>query len=184
MIADTQQMIIKEINDVFKKLDNDKTDQFIEYIVKSKKIILIGVGREGLATRSFAMRLMHLGFNAHWVWDDTTPSITKDDLLIATSGSGEIGHIHYVIEKAKEVGSKIVIVTGDINKKSCKLADLIIFIPATVYLGNMNLIKSNQIMGNLFEQSFWIYYDSIILEIISKLNINIDEIISRHRNLE
>lgn len=184
MIREIQRDILNELKEVFEKIDNSTAEKLIEYIIKAKKIILIGVGREGLATRSFAMRLMHLGFDAHWIWDDTTPSISQNDLLIATSGSGEIGHIHYVIEKAKTVGPKIALVTGDITRKSCKLADVVIFIPATVYLGSMNLVKSNQIMGNLFEQSLWIFFDSIILEIISKLNLDMDAIIGKHRNLE
>ncbi|HGE72667.1 TPA: SIS domain-containing protein [Candidatus Poribacteria bacterium] len=184
MLKEIQKDILKELNDVFNTIENENAVKLTQYIMNAKKIILVGVGREGLATRAFAMRLMHLGFNVHWIWDDTTPSLSENDLLIATSGSGEIGHIHYIIEKAKTIGSKIAIITGDITRKSVKLADLVIFIPATVYLGSMNLVKSKQIMGNLFEQSLLILFDSIILEMINQNNFNIDEIIERHRNLE
>lgn len=59
------------------------------------------------------MRLMHLGIASHWLWDETTPSIGKGDLLIATSGCGDIGHIHYVVGQAKAKGAKVAIITGD-----------------------------------------------------------------------
>lgn len=49
------------------------------------------LGKE-MATRAFAMRLMHMGKEIHWIWDDTTPSIGEGDLLIATLGDGRIGH--------------------------------------------------------------------------------------------
>lgn len=41
-----------------------------------------------MMTRAFAMRLMHMGKEVHWIWDDTTPHIGKGDLLIATLGDG------------------------------------------------------------------------------------------------
>jgi len=86
--------IALELTRVFEKIDDSQIETFIEAITNAKRIILIGAGREGLATRAFTMRLMHMGLDAHWVWDDTTPSIGPGDLLIATSGCGEIGHIH------------------------------------------------------------------------------------------
>ncbi len=60
----------------------------------------MGVGREGIAGRSFAMRLMRLGKEVHWIWDDTTPGMVGD-LFIAINGSGKIGHIHYVVEQGE-----------------------------------------------------------------------------------
>ena len=37
----------------------------MELICKAKRIFLMGVGREGISTRGFAMRLMHLGKKSH-----------------------------------------------------------------------------------------------------------------------
>ena len=82
--------IALELAQVFDKIDDSQVETFIEAIGNAKRIIMIGVGREGLATRAFTMRLMHMGLDAHWIWDHTSPSIGQGDLLIATSGSGEI----------------------------------------------------------------------------------------------
>jgi 6-phospho-3-hexuloisomerase len=184
MIRDLAERALKELEEVFKLVDEKPINAFIQEILRAKKIILIGVGREGLATRAFTMRLMHLGFDAHWIWDDTTPQLDKDDLLIATSGSGEIGHIHYVVERAKSVGARIAVVTGDNTRKTVKLADVEVFVPATVYLGSVNTVKSSQIMGNLFEQSLLLMFDCIVLEIINSKKMDIPSIVRRHRNLE
>lgn len=184
MVRDLAKRALKELGEVFEILDEEPVKVLIQEILRAKKIILIGVGREGLATRAFAMRLMHLGFNAHWIWDDTTPHLDKDDLLIATSGSGEIGHIHYVVERAKAVGARVAVVTGDNTRKTVKLADVVVFVPATVYLGSVNTVKSTQIMGNLFEQSLLLMFDCIVLEIINSSKMDIPSIVRRHRNLE
>ena len=115
--------IVEELDKVFKRIDLGQVENFICEIMKAKKIILIGVGREGLSTKAFTMRLMHIGFNVHWIWDETTPSLGEGDLLIATSGCGEIGHIDYVVAKAKKNGARIVVITGDPYKKTPKLAE-------------------------------------------------------------
>ena len=100
--------ILQEHRRVYESLDEKDLYRFIDTVKKHDRIFLIGVGREGMATRAFAMRLMHMGKEIHWIWDDTTPSINKGDLLIATLGDGEIGHIRYICQKAKENGGEVI----------------------------------------------------------------------------
>ena len=177
-------IISQELAQVFEEIDESQVEAFIEAIGNAKQIILIGAGREGLATRAFTMRLMHMGFNAHWIWDDTTPGIGRGDLLIATSGSGEIGHIHYVVETAKKRGAGIALITGDPYKRTSKLADSILFVPASVYLGTADVIPSVQPMGNLFEQALLITFDMIIMILRDRKGITPEEMEKMHRNLE
>ena len=54
----------------------------------ARTVFVAGSGRSGLAMRSFAMRLIHLGLSAHVVGETTTPRITDRDLLLIGSGSG------------------------------------------------------------------------------------------------
>lgn len=105
------QAVMEEHEKVFEKQDLTELEQFMELICKAKRIFLMGVGREGISTRGFAMRLMHLGKESHWIWDDTTPGMHEGDLFIATNGSGQIGHITYVVEQAKKAGATVAVVT-------------------------------------------------------------------------
>src|SRR5262245_55020453 len=66
---------VSELGRVAERLDPSQIAAFIEAVVRARRVFLIGAGREGLSTRAFAMRLTHLGLQAHWVWDDTTPAI-------------------------------------------------------------------------------------------------------------
>jgi 6-phospho-3-hexuloisomerase len=176
--------IIDELEKVFERLDKKSIETFVLEILSAKRIITIGVGREGLSTRAFTMRLMHLGFDVHWVWDDTTPSLGKGDLLIATSGCGEIGHIHYVVEKAKSRGARVALVTGDPFKKTAPLVDCVLFVPASVYLGTADVVPSCQPMGNLFEQSLLITFDMIIMDLTARTGMTKEKMEGNHRNLE
>ena len=147
----TYQTMLKEYEQVFERLDQDSMREFIETVKKHDRVFCIGVGREGMSTRAFAMRLMHMGKEVHWIWDDTTPHIGEGDLLIATLGDGQIGHIDYVCRRAKEAGALIYVVTGSPSGKTAKeVADKVFFIPACVYRGKDDVVPSIQPMGNLF----------------------------------
>lgn len=93
------QAVMEEHEKVFEKQDLTELEQFMELICKAKRIFLMGVGREGISTRGFAMRLMHLGKESHWIWDDTTPGMHEGDLFIATNGSGT-NRPHYLCSGA------------------------------------------------------------------------------------
>lgn len=184
-IRETGKTILKEYEAVFDRLDMEMVDSFISLIKKHRRIFFIGVGREGMMTRAFAMRLMHMGIDAHWIWDDTTPAIGAGDLLIATNGGGEIGHIKYVCERAKENGAEIAVMTGSPSGSGVKLADFVLFIPACVYLGKDEVVPSVQPMGNLFEQCLLIVCDLIIMKIVDEdSELTFEKMSHNHRNVE
>lgn len=178
--------ILSEHEKVYERLDQNSMREFMDTIKAHNRIFLIGVGREGMATRAFAMRLMHMGKEIHWIWDDTTPSINPGDLVIATLGDGQIGHINYVCERAKEAGGMIYVVTGSPSGKTAKnLADKVFFVPAAVYRGTDDVVPSIQPMGNLFEQCLFIVFDMIIMTIVDETeNLSFEKMSKRHRNIE
>lgn len=178
--------ILEEHRRVYEALDQKELREFIETVKQYDRIFLIGIGREGLAARAFAMRLMHLGKEVHWIWDDTTPAIQKGDLVIAVLGDGQIGHINYVCERAREAGGFIYVVTGSPSGRTAQnVADKILFLPAAVYRGRDQVVSSFQPMGNLFEQCLFVMFDMIIMMIENETeSITFEEMSKRHRNVE
>lgn len=159
--------ILDEHRKVYERLDQEGMREFIEEIKAHERIFLIGVGREGMATRAFAMRLMHMGKEIHWIWDDTTPSIGEGDLVIATLGDGNIGHINYICERAKEAGGMIYVVTGSPSGNTARnVADKVS-------------------MGNLFEQCLLITFDMIVMTLVEETpGLSFEKMSKRHRNVE
>lgn len=178
--------VVTEYQAVFNRIDESMIERFVELIDDHNRIFFIGVGREGMMTRAFAMRLMHMGKEIHWIWDDTTPSINEGDLLVATIGGGNIGHIRYVCQKAKQNGAKVAVMTGSPSGEAVKaVADFVLFIPACVYRGTDDVVPSIQPMGNLFEQCLLITCDLIIMKLVDEnSDMSFEKMEKRHRNVE
>ena len=178
--------ILEEHRKVYEQLDMEGMRKFMDTVKVHRRIFLIGVGREGMATRAFAMRLMHMGKEIHWIWDDTTPAVEPGDLVIATLGDGKIGHINYICERAKEAGGFIYVVTGSPSGRTAKeVADAVFFLPAAVYRGTDDVVPSFQPMGNLFEQCLLITFDMIVMMLVDETEgLTFEKMSARHRNVE
>lgn len=177
--------VLAEHEEVFRKQQVDALIGAMSAIIEARRIFVMGVGREGIAGRAFAMRLMHLGKETHWIWDDTTPGMGHGDLFIAVNGSGQIGHIHYVVEEAKKTGATILVVTGSPEEKTPKSADSVLFVPAAVYNGtDPRCVPSIQPMGNLFEQHLFLLFDILIMLLEKEMKTSHEAMEKRHRNIE
>ena len=178
------QTILGELREVFSRIDEESVLRLMAMIDEAPRVFLIGAGREGLATRSLAMRLMHYGKQAHWAWDDTTPGVAPGDLFLITSGSGQIGHIHYVAEEVRRAGARIALVTGSPSGKTAALADHVLFVPASVYKGTDPMVPSIQPMGNLFEQALFLLFDMVTMMLAEGSDTPYAAMAARHRNFE
>lgn len=87
------EVILNEIQTVFSKIDGEQVEKLADMLASPKIIFVLGEGRSGLMAKSFAMRLMHLGFHVFVVGETITPSIQPGDLLIAVSGFGTTSNV-------------------------------------------------------------------------------------------
>ena len=176
---------IKALAEILSHVDTAQTDQLVREITQAKRIFIGGAGRSLLSMKGFAMRLMHLGKETHWIWDDTTPGMHPGDLFIATNGSGAIGHITYVVEQAKKAGATVAVVTGSPKQTCPQLADFTLFVPAAVFNGTDDrAVPSIQPMGNLFEQHLYMLFDMIVMMLEEKMQVSHADMEKRHRNIE
>jgi 6-phospho-3-hexuloisomerase len=89
-----------------------------------------GQGRSGLVAQMAAMRLMHVGFEAHAVGEATAPSICDGDGLVMISGSGETPVTLHLARLARRFGAHILAVTARADSTLARLADLVLEVPA------------------------------------------------------
>lgn len=179
------QTVLDEHRRVFAAQPQEDLAELMDAIAAAEKIFVVGAGREGIAARSFAMRLMHLGKEVHWEWDDTTPGMHAGDLFLAVNGSGRIGHIDYLLDQAHKTGARIAVITGAPNERTPREADLTVFVPAAVYRGtDPRVVPSVQPMGNLFEQHLFLLFDIAVMLLEKKLQLSHEAMEKNHRNIE
>ena len=89
-LAQLSKGALSDLAGVFAAMPEDALDGLIEAIVEAKRIVVFGLGREGLQMRGFAMRLFHMGRDVA-VWGDmTTPALGPGDLFIVSAGPGDL----------------------------------------------------------------------------------------------
>ena len=177
--------ILEELRETLSNVDTGKADLLTEAIVDARMIFVAGAGRSGLATRCFAMRLMHLGKNVHVVGDSTTPGIAPADLLLIGSGSGSTAGLVTAAEKAHSLGARIALLTIRADSPIASLADIVLTIPApTPKISGESGFSSVQPMGSLFEQALLLTFDALILLLMGRTGVTADDMFARHANIE
>src|SRR3989339_61953 len=183
-IKATIQIILDEIHSVLEKIDEKAYGEFISSILAAKNVFVTGQGRSGMVSRTFAMRLTHIGLNAYCVGDATTPNIDKGDLLVACSSSGSTHITRYIAGLAKKSQAAIVAVTSHKDSPLAGQADIIIELPVQEVSTNYKHSGSIQFRNTLFEQACLVYLDGVILSLVNKLNSSEKDMHKRHSNLE
>ena len=101
--------ILSELTEVNNQLNTSDIYKLIDLIDISNHIYLTGAGRSGLMIRSFANRLLHLGYNISVVGEISSPHTHPGDLLLISSGSGETKSLISQAEIAKQNGLKVAL---------------------------------------------------------------------------
>lgn len=160
---------------------------------RGAKVLVMGAGRSGLVGRAFAMRLMHLGFNVYVLGETITPSIGRDDVVMAISGSGRTQLIVTAAEAAKKVGAKVIAITSYPDSPLGRLADIVVEIPGRTKLAPDIDYFARQILGiheplaplgTLFEDTAMAFLDGVTVELMHRLGKSEKDLKLRHANIE
>jgi 6-phospho-3-hexuloisomerase len=174
--------VIEENRAALLDMDTDEIDRLVEVIARAKKIQVFGMGRMKCAVRAFTMRLMHMGLDAHVVYDTTCPNIGKGDLLIVNCGCTAVGLV--VIRLAKKVGATVCVITAHPESESGELADFSVRLRAQVNPGNPDEQMSIQPMAACFEQAIFLFEDMLIMMLMEKLGVTTQQMARRHTNVD
>jgi 6-phospho-3-hexuloisomerase len=169
---------------VFERLAPGAEDGLVDAIVAAKRIALYGAGREGLQIDGFAMRLAHMGRDAHLVGDMTTPPVGPNDLLIVSCGPGASNVGDALIRVAREAGANIAVVTAQPQGRTPASADVLFTIPAQTMASDRGGGLSVLPMGSLFETAQMILFELVILKLRDGLGETAETMRARHTNLE
>ena len=103
-ISDLTKSALSDAGGVVERLDAAAFEAFAQAIANANTVALHGLGREGLQMKGLAMRLFHLGLDAHVVGEMTTPPVGPGDLLICSAGPGDFATIAALMAIARGAG--------------------------------------------------------------------------------
>ncbi|MDX3924604.1 MAG: SIS domain-containing protein [Shinella sp.] len=178
------QKALDELAGVFEGLDDGEVDQAVEAIAKARRVMLYGVGREGLQVKGLAMRLFHLGLDVGVVGDMTTAPIGAGDLLVVSAGPGDFSTVAALMKTAAGNGAKTLCITAQPNGACPEMADHVVAIPAQTMANDTGGSTSVLPMGSLFEGAQYILFEGIILKLKERLGVSAEAMRQNHTNLE
>jgi len=174
--------ILKDHEQVLLDVEGEEVVKLLDAIADAKCIQVFGMGRMKCAVRAFVMRLMHMGLDAHVVYDTTCPNIGQGDLLIVNAACTTIGYT--VMQFAKKLGANVVAITANPDSKAANLCDFTVSLRGQVHGGRDYEIPSVQPMAALFEQTIFVFEDIVIQLLMKRLNITAEQMAKRHTNLD
>lgn len=186
--AATEQQVLNELSGVLAGIDEESPKRMTAAILQARRIACHGVGREGLMVRALAMRLMHLGFDAHVTGEMTAPPLNAGDLLIASAGPGNLATVIALMSVARNAGARVMLVTAQPGSKAAQIADDVIVLPAQTLADGANGAamggRSVLTMGSLFELAQHVFFDLIALDLQEQTDQTEEQLRRRHTNLE
>ncbi len=117
-VVENQEEAICRFRDIILSASNKR-------VVPERKttIFLAGAGRSGFVAKSFAMRLMHLGFYVYVFNETIAPPVRDGDIIIIISKSGKSNSITQIVEDSKIDNVKFLAVCGNTESDLAQKAD-------------------------------------------------------------
>jgi 6-phospho-3-hexuloisomerase len=173
-----------EIRAAVAAMDEGNMQAIVAELARAARVVCYGVGREGLMMRAVAMRLYHMGLDAHVVGDMSCPPVGPGDLLIVSAGPGGFSTVNGLISVARGAGARVACVTAQPQGTAPRAADLVFHIPAQTMANDQGGAISILPMGSLFEGAQYLAFELLILALRDHLGVAPEAMRARHTNLE
>lgn len=177
------QTAIREIAEVLDAALPHQAEAMTASILAANRIVLHGVGREGLMMRSLAMRLYHFGADAHVLGDMTTPPLGPGDVLMVSAGPGHFSSIAALVDVAKTSGAETLCVTAQPDGAVPQSCGTIIHLAAQT-MANDGSAGSVLPMGSLYEAAMFVFFEMVLLHLCDVTNTPPAAMRARHTNME
>ena len=177
--------ILDDLRHILTSMEPTETKELLDAISRARRIFIVGRGRTGMISGTFAMRLMHLGYETYVVGEITTPRITSDDLLVACSGSGEVRMVQQMVRIAKEAKAETFLLTYNPKSTIARCVNRIVTIPAGLEAPRTR--STSEVLfplGSRYEEALFLYLDVLVLLLMRRQSITEGQMAKRHTNLE
>jgi len=171
-----ERFLLNSISSALSKITPEEIEWCVEHILRAKKVFLYGVGRSGLMGKAFAMRLVQMGLQAFFIGETVSPVVTKEDIAIMISNTGETISTIQTANILRRVGAEVIVVTGDKGSNLARAGNLVIHIDVP----SSGKRRDYAPLGTLFEDASLIFFDTLVPYLMERLNETEDSLRRRH----
>ena len=157
-------------------IDQGSKEALIDGIRSARKVFVYGSGRSGLVGQLFAVRLVQLGYDVHFVGEMTTPIIGKEDLTLLISYTGKTSSVVQTARIAKRIGSRIVCITGAPGSPLAEVSD----VPIVMDVDDSEEVRKVAPLGTVFEDSALLLFDCIVSDLMGIDGATEEDMRNRH----
>jgi 6-phospho-3-hexuloisomerase len=134
--------------------------------------------------RALAMRLCHMGLDAHVAGDMSCPPVGRSDLLIVSAGPGYFSTIEALAGVAAKAGARTACVTAQPRGKVPRAFYTVLTIPAQTMADDTAPKAASVLpMGSLFEGAQYLTFEVLILMLLDHLKVPPSAMRNRLRHL-
>ncbi|HDQ16324.1 MAG TPA: SIS domain-containing protein, partial [Bacteroidetes bacterium] len=181
VFRESVEYIQKKIKGILEEVSDKDIENVKKLFFKSNRIFVYGAGRSGLVAKAFAIRLIHLGYQTFVIGETVSAPVTKGDLVLIVSGSGETIPAVMTAEIAHKLKANVISITAKKKSEIAKYADVTLFISSAC---NEKERKKFAPLGTLFEASVWILLDGIIADLLKSKKETEENMRRRHATLQ
>lgn len=145
------------VQQTYKLLRIETLNDAVQAMKNAKRIYLFGISSSGICCYDLAQKLSRVGYDVVFYNDfhmqlAATTYITKDDVALAVSYSGNTKEINVAMEHAKSQGATTISITQFIKSPLLKFSDLVLYVPSQekdLRLGAVSSRNSSLILTDL-----------------------------------
>lgn len=185
-----------------KKIDIESVDRiadaFVDYLtsdITHRNIHILSKGRSDLSTQSFLQGLYNVTFKVSENYrfypstlrDGVLKYISGSSLCLIASGSGKTKEVNRYLESAIGKDARLVLITGNDSSPAYKMVteaggDVLLLKSHSKYSEDVEeATKSLSPLGSEFELKTWLFLNSLVPEIRTRLQGNVDHTCPEYR---
>jgi arabinose-5-phosphate isomerase len=170
----------KYLDHFYEEIDIAKTEEILDRLLTCKgTIIFTGVGKSGIIANKLAMTMLSTGTKAIYISPTDALHgdlgiVSKEDILICLSNSGETKELISLAPYVKKKGAKVVAIVSKEGATLTKLADHFIILPVKKEICPYNLAPTTSTAVQL------IFGDVLAVELMRRKNFTLDEYADNH----
>jgi 6-phospho-3-hexuloisomerase len=174
---------LQEIADAVRSVSDAELDGVVDELLGARRIACYAGGREGLVMRGLVMRLFHAGLDVHYVGDMTCPAVGAGDLLVLSCGPGRISMVEALAGVAGRDGARVLYLTAQPRIPPADRADRVIHVTAQTMADDRGT-DAVLPMGSAYEIALFVLVDLVTNRVRRGRTESVEELRSRHTNLE